>query len=94
MMGQYSTSRWNTRVSSSAPAKLSDTTDGARPPGRSRLIARTRAALGAERLVILTNVEGLYTNWPDKGSLVSQIAANELREVVPGLDAGMILPPS
>ena len=48
------------------------------------------AALGAERLVILTNVEGLYTNWPDKGSLVSQIAANELREVVPGLDAGMI----
>ncbi len=48
------------------------------------------AALGAERLVILTNVEGLYTNWPDKGSLVSQISANDLRDVIPGLDAGMI----
>ena len=48
------------------------------------------AALGAERLVILTNVEGLYTNWPDKGSLVSQIFADELRDILPGLDAGMI----
>lgn len=48
------------------------------------------AALGAERLIILTNVEGLYTNWPDKGSLVSQISANDLRDIIPGLDAGMI----
>lgn len=48
------------------------------------------AALNAERLVILTNVEGLYTNWPDKSSLVSRISANELRDVLPKLDAGMI----
>lgn len=48
------------------------------------------AAINAERLVILTNVEGLYTNWPDKSSLVSRIKSDELREILPNLDAGMI----
>lgn len=48
------------------------------------------AALGAERLAILTNVEGLYTNWPDKSSLVTKITESELREVLPTLDSGMI----
>ncbi|MEJ5928278.1 acetylglutamate kinase [Corynebacterium sp. H128] len=47
-------------------------------------------ALGAERLVILTNVEGLYTNWPNKDSLVSAIKSSKLREILPGLDSGMI----
>ncbi|MDO4761298.1 MAG: acetylglutamate kinase [Corynebacterium sp.] len=48
------------------------------------------AALNAERLVILTNVEGLYTNWPDKTSLVSSTSVSELAEILPTLDAGMI----
>ncbi len=48
------------------------------------------AAIGAERLVILTNVEGLYTNWPDKSSLVSRIDVDKLRNILPNLDAGMI----
>lgn len=48
------------------------------------------AAIGAERLMILTNVEGMYTNWPNKDSLVSQISASELVEVLPTLDSGMI----
>ncbi len=30
-------------------------------------------ALGAEKLVVLTDVEGLYTSWPDRESLVSEI---------------------
>ena len=47
-------------------------------------------AIKAERLVMLTNVEGLYTNWPDKSSLVSRIKADELREILPNLDSGMI----
>lgn len=47
-------------------------------------------ALGAERLVILTNVEGLYTDWPNKDSLVSAIKSSKLREVLPKLDSGMI----
>lgn len=48
------------------------------------------AALGAERLLMLTNVEGLYTRWPDRDSLVSKILVSELTGVLPGLDSGMI----
>src|SRR5699024_8312013 len=48
------------------------------------------SAIGAERLLVLTNVEGLYTDWPNKSSLVSKIVASELDAILPGLDAGMI----
>ncbi len=47
-------------------------------------------ALGAERLVILTNVEGLYTDWPNRDSLVSKIESDKLSALLPGLDSGMI----
>ncbi|KQU06169.1 acetylglutamate kinase [Rhodococcus sp. Leaf7] len=47
-------------------------------------------ALGAQKLVMLTDVEGLYTNWPDRGSLVSEIEADLLDELLPSLDAGMV----
>ena len=47
-------------------------------------------ALGAERLVILTNVEGLYTDWPNRDSLVSKIEIDKLSTLLPGLDSGMI----
>lgn len=47
-------------------------------------------ALGAERLVILTNVEGLYTDWPNRDSLVSAIKTCDLKQVLPKLDSGMI----
>ncbi|MCH6470857.1 acetylglutamate kinase [Sinomonas terrae] len=52
--------------------------------------AAVAVALGASRLVVLTDVEGLYRNWPDKDSLVSQISASELREMLPSLESGMI----
>lgn len=48
------------------------------------------SALGAERLVMLTNVQGLYTDWPDKDSLVSSLTPDELEELLPSLDSGMI----
>jgi acetylglutamate kinase len=47
-------------------------------------------ALGAQKLVVLTDVEGLYTRWPDHGSLVSQIGAEALEELLPSLSAGMV----
>lgn len=47
-------------------------------------------ALGAERLVILTNVEGLYTDWPNRDSLVSKIEVEKLKSLLPDLDSGMI----
>lgn len=47
-------------------------------------------AIGADRLVILTNVEGLYTDWPNRDSLVSKIETGRLRQLLPDLHAGMI----
>ncbi|SUE14232.1 acetylglutamate kinase argb [Rhodococcus gordoniae] len=47
-------------------------------------------ALGAEKLVVLTDVEGLYTNWPDRGSLTSRIDADALTALLPSLDSGMV----
>lgn len=47
-------------------------------------------ALGAEKLVILTDVAGLYANWPDTSSLVSSINAADLEELLPSLESGMI----
>ncbi|GAA1269507.1 acetylglutamate kinase [Saccharothrix xinjiangensis] len=47
-------------------------------------------ALGAEKLVVLTDVEGLYANWPDKSSLLRRVRAAQLEEMLPGLDSGMV----
>lgn len=47
-------------------------------------------ALGAERLVMLTNVKGLYTDWPNKDSLVSSLTPDQLSELLPTLDSGMV----
>lgn len=48
------------------------------------------AAIGAEKLVVLTDVEGLYTHWPDHDSLVSKIDAAALEKLLPDLDSGMV----
>lgn len=47
-------------------------------------------ALGAEKLMILTDVPGLYADWPNRESLVSEITTTELRELMPKLESGMI----
>ncbi|MEE2569519.1 acetylglutamate kinase [Pseudarthrobacter sp. J64] len=47
-------------------------------------------ALGASKLVILTDVEGLFANWPDRSSLISSISATDLNELLPTLESGMI----
>jgi acetylglutamate kinase len=47
-------------------------------------------ALGAEKLLMLTDVEGLYTSWPDRGSLVSEIDTATLAQLLPTLETGMI----
>jgi len=47
-------------------------------------------ALGAEKLVVLTDVEGLYRNWPESEEIVTEISAAELSALLPSLEAGMI----
>ncbi|MBF4566679.1 acetylglutamate kinase [Plantibacter sp. VKM Ac-2876] len=52
--------------------------------------AALAVALGAAKLVILTDVAGLYSDWPNRDSLVSQITTGELRAMLPTLESGMI----
>jgi acetylglutamate kinase len=47
-------------------------------------------ALGAEKLMVLTDVAGLYSDWPNTESLVSEITATELEQLLPSLESGMI----
>jgi acetylglutamate kinase len=47
-------------------------------------------ALQAEKLVVLTDVPGLYSDWPNRDSLVSELSASELQEMLPDLESGMI----
>jgi len=52
--------------------------------------AAIAVALNAEKLVMLTDVEGLYADWPSKDSLMHQIHADELEHMLPSLASGMI----
>lgn len=52
--------------------------------------AALAAALGAHKLVVLTDVEGVYANWPDRDSLLSQLSVSGARELLTRVDSGMI----
>jgi acetylglutamate kinase len=52
--------------------------------------ASLAVALGAEKLMVLTDVAGLYADWPNLDSLVSEISTTELRSLLPKLESGMI----
>lgn len=47
------------------------------------------AALGATKLVYLTNVEGLYADFGDSGSLISELKLDDLEAMAPTLSEGM-----
>jgi acetylglutamate kinase len=65
-------------------------------PGQSLNVNADAAAaalavgLGAEKLVILTDVAGLYRDWPDRASMLTSISAGELHALLPSLESGMI----
>ncbi|MDT0215390.1 acetylglutamate kinase [Rothia sp. ARF10] len=52
--------------------------------------AALAAALGARKLVVLTDVEGVYAAWPDRSSLLSTLPLSRARELLGEVDAGMI----
>lgn len=52
--------------------------------------AALASALGAEKLVVLTDVAGLYRNWPDSDEIITQITTAELAELLPSLASGMV----
>ena len=52
--------------------------------------AALAVALDAAKLLVLTDVPGLYADWPNRDSLVSHLTSTELREMLPTLESGMI----
>ncbi len=47
-------------------------------------------ALGARRLVMLTDVAGLYANYPDEDSIITSMSTAEVRDLMPQVQAGMV----
>ncbi|SFQ15111.1 N-acetylglutamate kinase [Actinomadura madurae] len=52
--------------------------------------AALAVALDAEKLVVLTDVEGLYADWPDSDDVIDRLTTDELAVLLPGLSAGMV----
>ena len=51
--------------------------------------AAVAGALHANELIIMTDVEGIYRNWPDKSSLIEKIQATELESIKSTFAEGM-----
>ena len=64
--------------------------DGALNVNADAAAAALAIALEASKLVMLTDVPGLYRDWPDRTSLVALISVDELTELLPRLESGMI----
>lgn len=65
-------------------------TDGLLNVNADSAAAALAVALGAAKLVVLTDVAGLYRDWPNRDSLVSVITTSELTDLLPSLESGMI----
>lgn len=52
--------------------------------------AALAVALRAHKLVVLTDVEGVYAQWPDRDSLLSSLSVSGARGLLGRVDAGMI----
>jgi acetylglutamate kinase len=52
--------------------------------------AALASALGAEKLLVLTDVEGLYRDWPDSDDVIYEISPESLAELLPSLASGMV----
>jgi acetylglutamate kinase len=52
--------------------------------------AALAVALEAHKLVVLTDVEGVYAAWPDRDSLLSSLSVTGAKELLTTVDAGMI----
>lgn len=52
--------------------------------------AALAVALRASKLIVLTDVEGLYTDWPDRSSLARRIRVSALERLLPTLESGMV----
>jgi acetylglutamate kinase len=51
--------------------------------------AAIAAALSASQLIVMTDVAGIYRNWPDKATLIESISASDLESIKAGFAEGM-----
>ncbi|MFH8786569.1 acetylglutamate kinase [Streptomyces roseoverticillatus] len=47
-------------------------------------------ALRAEKLIVLTDVEGLYADWPHSTDVIHSLTVSQLQALLPGLASGMV----
>jgi len=52
--------------------------------------AAVAVGLQAEKLIVLTDVEGLYADWPSSTEVISQIDTEQLAALLPTLSSGMV----
>ncbi len=52
--------------------------------------ASLAVALQAEKLLVLTDVEGLFLDWPDSVDVIGEISPESLAEILPTLATGMV----
>lgn len=52
--------------------------------------AALAVALDAEKLLVLTDVEGLYRDWPDSDDVIYEISPQALADLIPTLASGMV----
>ena len=52
--------------------------------------AALAVALKAEKLLVLTDVEGLYRDWPNSPDLIQEISPEALKEMLPTLAVGIV----
>jgi acetylglutamate kinase len=51
--------------------------------------ASIAAALEASQLIVMTDVAGIYRNWPDATTLIDAISASDLESIKAGFAEGM-----
>ncbi|MER7173056.1 acetylglutamate kinase [Streptomyces mesophilus] len=52
--------------------------------------AALATALGAQQLIMLTDVAGLYEDWPHSDKVVERLTISELEKLLPELSSGMV----
>ncbi|MEP7738052.1 acetylglutamate kinase [Nocardioides sp. 31GB23] len=52
--------------------------------------AALAVALDAEKLLVLTDVEGLFRDWPDSDDVIYEISPEALADLMPSLASGMV----
>ncbi len=52
--------------------------------------AALAVGLGADKLVMMTDVAGVYENYPESDEVISELSRDELAQLVPKLHGGMI----